>query len=245
MQLCSIFSKLKPLSPSLRPPMTRSAGFIPVIVSSVAIALTPGLVNASTVYTGTLEPGDAIFAYDGSLYDDYAIQGERGEQLTIQLQSDEFDPFVAIVGPQGEWLLQNNNASTTDQNAELSFTFPDNSVYHVFVNTYAVSGRGTYTLSLAVNRESSQSKEVVVPQPLVPMPPPVILDTTGGVEIEDSDTDIGIDGTTEVPGIPLNHLDTMGSSLNPLDETLAPLPIALPQDTEGGVLGDPVENDSD
>ncbi|NEP76537.1 hypothetical protein [Okeania sp. SIO2G5] len=231
MQLCSIFSKLNSLCPQMRPPITiRVAGLIPVIASSVVVTLSPGPARASTVYTGTLEPGDAIFAYDGSLYDDYAIQGEIGEQLTIQLQSDEFDPFLAIVGPQGEWLLQNDNVSATDQNAALSFTFPDNSVYHVFVNTYAVSGRGTYTLSLSVNRGSSQSSEINVPQPLVPMPPPVILNTTGvavnGGDYSDTVSDLNGESASQEPQT--IDLETLDPGLTQRESSISPVPLLVP-----------------
>lgn len=170
-----------------------------LIGSVCAIAFAADVTWAETVYTGVLEPGDAIFAYDGSLYDDYAIQGEAGNQMMVQLQSNSFDPFLAIVGPQGEWLLQNDDISSTNNNAALSFTFPDDQVYYVFVNAYNVSGQGVYTLNMSIERSDSDSSnssdsndnEVSVPQNSESMPPPIILNTPVSSDV--GGPDFGVD----------------------------------------------------
>lgn len=147
---------------------------LPTLGSVLAIALALPA-SATTVYTGELKPGDAIFAYDGSLYDDYAIQGEAGTQMTVQLRSNEFDPFLAIVGTQGEWLQQNNDISSTNHNASLSFTFPDDEVYYVFVNAYSSRGQGAYTLNMWVDRTNSSSNDVIVPSNPMSMPHPLVI----------------------------------------------------------------------
>ena len=42
-------------------------------------------ISGDTIYSGTLEPGDEIFAYDGSFYDGYPVQGNLGNSLTVSL----------------------------------------------------------------------------------------------------------------------------------------------------------------
>lgn len=157
----------------------RSLALLFGLISGVLAIALPNVASAATVYTGILEPGDAIFAYDGSLYDDYAIQGEFGTQLTVQLQSNEFDPFLALIGPQGEWLLQNNDISNIDQNSNLAFTFPDDQVYYLFVNAYDVRGEGAYQLHVSVERIHSSNDEVLVPLEPNSMPHPQMINVVG------------------------------------------------------------------
>jgi len=147
-----------------------------MVVGLVIASLSPQPANASVVRQGHLELGDAIFFYDGSLYDDYAIQGELGQTIAIELRSRQFDPFLAIVGPKGEWLAQNNDVSSNDTRSFLSFTFPTTDTYYIFVNTYNPRGQGQYTLTLAPDPSASAvANEIVLVQGLSTMPAPVLI----------------------------------------------------------------------
>ena len=159
--------------------MRRLTAVLGLVGSVLAVNFSADVATASTVYQGQLEPGDAIFFYDGSLYDDYPIQGNAGQSIEVELRSDDFDPFLAIVGPRGEWLVQNDDIAVSNNNAALSFTFPDNGTYYIFVNAYSSDGQGDYTLILSPGDASSELSEIPLVPDSPPMPSPIIIGPSG------------------------------------------------------------------
>ncbi|MFM2313372.1 MAG: hypothetical protein RLZZ04_2648 [Cyanobacteriota bacterium] len=101
------------------------------------------------VEEGKLEQGDRVIADDGSLYDYYPMRGNAGESLTIHLESDEFDAFVALVDSNGKTVGENDDISQEDSNSELKVTLPEDGVYNVIVNTYDENGTGNYVLKVS------------------------------------------------------------------------------------------------
>jgi hypothetical protein len=101
------------------------------------------------VETGSLEQGDRVIEDDGSLYDFYPIQGRAGESVTINLESDKFDAFVALVDSNGKTVGENDDISPEDSNSQLKVTLPEDGVYNVIVNTYDENGTGEYVLKVS------------------------------------------------------------------------------------------------
>jgi hypothetical protein len=101
------------------------------------------------VEEGKLEQGDRVIADDGSLYDYYPMQGQAGESLTIHLESDDFDAFVALVDSNGKTVGENDDISQENSNSELKVTLPEDGVYNVIVNTYDEKGTGDYVLKVS------------------------------------------------------------------------------------------------
>lgn len=101
------------------------------------------------VEKGSLEKGDRVIEDDGSLYDFYPIQGKAGESVTINLESDMFDAFVALVDSNGKTVGENDDISPEDSNSQLSVTLPEDGVYNVIVNTYDENGTGEYVLKVS------------------------------------------------------------------------------------------------
>lgn len=106
-------------------------------------------VDAGTLQ-GTLEESDPPLG-DGSRYDRYAYRGQGGEQLTIDLQSDEFDTYLVIgqgtVGPDFSVLAEDDDGGT-DYNSRLTVTLPDDGVYTIIANGYSAEDLGAYSLSI-------------------------------------------------------------------------------------------------
>ena len=98
---------------------------------------------------GALEEGDRVIAEDGSLYDFYPIEGKAGDSLTIHLESEDFDAFVALVDSNGKTIGENDDISQEDSNAQIEITLPEDGVYNVIVNTYDQDGMGEYTLTVS------------------------------------------------------------------------------------------------
>ncbi|MGF1492063.1 MAG: DVUA0089 family protein [Microcoleaceae cyanobacterium] len=97
---------------------------------------------------GTLNSTDAVLPYDGSLYDEYTFTGEVGQPVTIQLESGDFDPYLALFGPNGRLVAENDDSSRVDKNAAIRVTLPMAGDYRVVVNAYDSTGRGQYLLTV-------------------------------------------------------------------------------------------------
>ena len=85
---------------------------------------------------------------DKSLYREYTFEGRSGQSVAISLESTDFDPYVAIFGPSGRLVAENDDESDSSKNAFLSVTLPATGRYRVIVNSYDASGRGRYTLTV-------------------------------------------------------------------------------------------------
>jgi hypothetical protein len=95
---------------------------------------------------GTLEEGDSVLASDGSLYDEYTFEGEAGQRVTISLSSTDFDTYLALLGPDGEVIAQNDDIVPGNLNSELTVTLPTTGTYIVIANSFDNTGRGRYTV---------------------------------------------------------------------------------------------------
>ena len=97
--------------------------------------------------TGRLSTGDEI-APDGTLFDSYMFEGQAGQLVTITLESQEFDTYLALVDNSGRLLAENDDSSSGDTNSRVSSTLPTSGTYYVIVNGYSVNDQGSYTLTV-------------------------------------------------------------------------------------------------
>ncbi len=95
---------------------------------------------------GTLNSNSRIFESDGSRYEEFPFDGRAGQQVTIALDSREFDPFLLLVGPDGEVVEYNDDVSGNSLNAGMSVTLPLNGRYYVYANALDSSGFGRFML---------------------------------------------------------------------------------------------------
>ena len=113
------------------------------------VAINPETAGFSEIVErGALEEGDRVIEDDGSLYDFYPIEGKAGESFMINLKSDEFDTFVAVVDSSGKTIGENDDISQSDSNSQIEITLPADGVYNVIVNTYDENGMGEYILTV-------------------------------------------------------------------------------------------------
>jgi hypothetical protein len=97
---------------------------------------------------GELKEGDQVLASDGSLYDEHTFEGKEGQQITISLESSEFDPYLALFNSENELLQEHDDISQTNANAEITITLPKTGTYRVIVNAYDSKGKGKYLLKV-------------------------------------------------------------------------------------------------
>ncbi|MGD1861077.1 MAG: trypsin-like peptidase domain-containing protein [Leptolyngbyaceae cyanobacterium] len=97
--------------------------------------------------SGLLARGDSI-APDGTLYDEYPFDVAPGTEVTIALESPEFDTYLAVVDSGGNLIAENDDVSSSNTNSEVAFTVPDTGPFFIIVNGYSISDQGQYTLTV-------------------------------------------------------------------------------------------------
>ncbi|WP_008315385.1 PPC domain-containing protein [Leptolyngbya sp. PCC 6406] len=98
---------------------------------------------------GQLEDGDEVLQ-DGRLYDLYTFDGEAGPFIEIRLNSDDFDAYLILLGPDGERVAEDDNGGE-GLNSLIQIQLPQTGHYLVIViaNAYDPGGRGRYRLTAA------------------------------------------------------------------------------------------------
>lgn len=97
---------------------------------------------------GVLGPGAAVLPSDGSLYQTHSFEGRAGQAVTINLESSDFDTYLALIDPDNKIIGENDDISQTNPNSGLTITLPRSGMYSVIVNAYDRTGRGRYVLTV-------------------------------------------------------------------------------------------------
>src|SRR5690606_15776365 len=56
---------------------------------------------------------------DGSKYDEYTFQGSTGDRVVITMTSSAFDTYLALLGPGGDRVANNDDVSDSDTNSQI------------------------------------------------------------------------------------------------------------------------------
>ncbi|MFB2935097.1 S1C family serine protease [Aerosakkonemataceae cyanobacterium BLCC-F154] len=95
---------------------------------------------------GTLGPGAPVLPSDGSWYRSYTFDGVAGQNVRIILESSDFDSYLALLGPDGRKVAENNNVGRNNPNSALNLTLPRSGTYRVIVNASERGAGGNYRL---------------------------------------------------------------------------------------------------
>ena len=107
---------------------------------------TGGSGTGGRVERGVLGPGDDTLD-SGEWVDRYEFEGYEGQVAILDLRSDEFDPYVMLLGD-GEFRQENDDFQGSAQRSLIRIPLPTTTTYHVAVTTYAPGERGSYELSI-------------------------------------------------------------------------------------------------
>ncbi|CAD5984469.1 hypothetical protein PCC9214_05267 [Planktothrix tepida] len=97
---------------------------------------------------GELQEGDKVLPSDKSLYDEYTFEGQQGQQVTISLESSEFDTYLAVYTPDNQLLQEHDDINQNNSNSQITVTLPKTGTYRVIVNAYDSKGKGKYLLKV-------------------------------------------------------------------------------------------------
>ena len=90
---------------------------------------------------------------DGSYADGYVYQGRAGEQITVTMQSSDFDAYVVVDDPTGP-LRETDDDGAGGTDSQLTVTLPHNGQYIIVANSVGNPNTGRYTIQ--VNGGSGQ-----------------------------------------------------------------------------------------
>jgi pre-peptidase len=104
-----------------------------------------GQIAAGQTMRGRLEPGDQMMGSDSTYADIWQLQGSAGQNVAIELRSDDFDTYLQLLDGTGKVLAE----SAGHPNSGLAFQLPAAGTYQIVVNNNGTQRRtGDYTLSV-------------------------------------------------------------------------------------------------
>ena len=133
-----------------------------IATSLMAITTAAGKAEAQlyspSSLTETREINDVLSESDiptgvGGFARDYVIELVAGDQITIDVISEEFDTLVSLLSKDGTTLSENDDGPDGTTNSLLFARIADSGKYTVRVRSYAGQGTGAFYLKLARLRE--------------------------------------------------------------------------------------------
>lgn len=117
-----------------------------VVLPAAAAAAAQIPIRFGQAVTGKLTTTDQQFS-DGSRYKMYAFAGNRGDTISVELTSEDFDANLVLADGSGNRLTMNDD-SGENCNARLTYVLPNAANYRVYANSSAPSELGAYQLRL-------------------------------------------------------------------------------------------------
>ncbi|NJL89039.1 MAG: trypsin-like serine protease [Coleofasciculaceae cyanobacterium SM2_1_6] len=106
--------------------------------------------NGSPV-TGNISRDSNVLSSDNSFYNIHSFEGRRGQQIEVEMSSQEFIPYLFIINPDQEVLAQTDTTPTNNRTIRLSATLPADGTYLILANTSQEGETGSYTLRASLN----------------------------------------------------------------------------------------------
>ncbi len=143
-----------------RPTLVHTAGWISATVVTFALSVVSSSAQAQEkIYSpislpSNQEISDTLSNRDiptglGGFARDYTIQLEAGDQVAIDLLSDEFDTLIILMGPDGNTIGENDDGPDGTTNSLLFSRITQAGLHTVRVQSYAGQGTGTFRLKVA------------------------------------------------------------------------------------------------
>jgi hypothetical protein len=131
------------------------------------VTLTPivgGTVNA----TGALTTTDCTLD-DGSFFDVFTFNGTAGQQVSVQMNSSAFNPFLFLVGPDDDLLFGDDSDNPHVNTTRIPpgsgvVRLPQTGTYRIIANSFNAGATGSYTVLLSVDANNCPSSTISIGQ---------------------------------------------------------------------------------
>lgn len=124
--------------------VTRGLVAAAALTGVAGIAHQAALAQALLQQEGTLAP----------MEDAYSFDGDAGQTMTIELQSEDFDPILLLKGPDGEVLTSNDDYGGT-LNSTIVIELPEAGTYNAVASSFSGQG-GNYQIEIRPASEYEQ-----------------------------------------------------------------------------------------
>ena len=124
--------------------VTRGLVAAAALTGVAGIAHQAALAQALLQQEGTLAP----------MEDAYSFDGDAGQTMTIELQSEDFDPILLLKGPDGE-VLTSNDAYGGTLNSTIVIALPEAGTYNAVASSFSGQG-GNYQIEIRPASEYEQ-----------------------------------------------------------------------------------------
>ncbi|MEA5577737.1 PPC domain-containing protein [Anabaena sp. UHCC 0451] len=132
---------------------------IPVTMMTVGISINTGFaqnqnnlykpipLNTNAEITDTLTATD-IPTGQGGFARDYSVKLNKGDNLAIDLSSENFDTIITLLAPNGSTVAENDDGPDGTSNSLLFTRITETGNYIVRVRSFGETGVGTFKLNV-------------------------------------------------------------------------------------------------
>jgi hypothetical protein len=85
--------------------------------------------------SGKLTDKSNVLPADNSFFDLYSFEGKAGQQITIEMKSQEIDPYLILLGPNQRGIAQDDDGAGS-KNARITVRLPADGTYTLVANSY-------------------------------------------------------------------------------------------------------------
>ncbi len=103
--------------------------------------------TSSTEFTDTLSDKD-IPTGQGGFARDYAVKLNKGDNLAVDLSSDNFDSIITLLAPNGTTLSENDDGPDGSSNSLLFTRIVETGTYIIRVRSFGETGVGKFKLKV-------------------------------------------------------------------------------------------------
>lgn len=121
-----------------------------LIVALSLVACAPAAVSAKPQQgaNGRLDTGDNQLD-SGEYYETYSYAARSGDLLTITLASNEIDPYLMVIDPDGNKIAEEDDSPGHGYNVVVTVNLPVTGSYLIVVTSAYPEETGVFTLDLA------------------------------------------------------------------------------------------------
>lgn len=101
-------------------------------------------------HQGELVDGDFVLQSDDSRYDEYSFEAPAGASIVVVMRSEELEPYLHLLGPDGAQLAHGGAPPGERGVAEVVLVAPRAAEYTVYANALEPAMRGHYELRIVV-----------------------------------------------------------------------------------------------
>lgn len=118
------------------------------LAAALLLVLAAALASTAHATAGALGQGDEQLA-SGEYFDRVTFSGNAGDEVLLEVTSTDFDPYLIVLGPDENPLMQQDDAAGGGTNVSLAFVLPARGTYTLIVTSALPGETGGYRLSLS------------------------------------------------------------------------------------------------